>query len=806
MSGPIRAIRHAVRKLARTPGFTLVAILTLALGIGANTAIFSIVNGVLLNSLPFAESERLAFLQRPGDNEGDISVLDGQDIRAQTASFEALGLVLPFWAFDLTGSGQPERVIGTVVEPEVFRVLRTPPLVGRPLVDADNVLGAERVAVLSSGFWRSKFAADQEVIGRSITLSDVPYTVVGVMPPEFDVLEVGTDVWVPMAAATEWALSQRGNNNMEAIARLTQDASFTGASAELETVTGRLAAEYPDTNRGKILQAVPLRDRLVGAVRSELLLILAAVGMVLLIACVNLANLFLVRATTREQEIAVRLALGGSRRRVVGAALLESLIVAVVGGSIGVLVAMWGTELLVSSGPEGLPRAAQIGLDARVLMFTAAVSIGTALLFGLAPALLATRRDPADLLGSGTRSSSGRGRQRFLNGFVIAEVALAALLLIGSGLLVRSFMTLSTVETGYETAGVVAANLVLPESRYDDPALQTRAFGSIVEALEADPNVESAAFILGGPLAAFGNIGNSIAFDDRPPPDPSERPGAAIRLVFGDYFGTLSVPMVRGRAFTAQDDEDAPRVAIVNQSFADEYWPGEDPVGKRVAALYTREPEWMTVVGVAADVKHSSLAEDDQTTIYVPYPQRQMPWARFGTLMARGAGGVTPQAKVMQSSVWSVDPALPFDRIETMDRLLADSLAPQRFLTTLLAIFAVVALLISVQGIYGVLAYAVAQRRGEIGIRMALGATSPNVLRMVLRRGALLAAIGLAIGLIAALGLSRLLRGLLFGVATTDVLTYVLVSVVFIATAMIACGLPARRASRVDPIEALRYE
>ena len=807
MYRPGASVSHAFRRLARTPGFTFFAVTTLALGIGANTALFSVVNGVLLRSLPFTDSHELVFMHRPGDSEGDISVPDAEDLRAEATSFREIAAFLPYWAYDLTGDGDPERVVGSVVEPDYFRALGSQPLLGRVITQEDNVAGGQHVAVLGHGFWLRRFGGDPETVGRTITLSGQPYTILGVMPPEFDVFQAGTDVWTPVAVETPWALNERGTNNFEVIGRLAAGVSLDAAASEIGALSERLANAYPDTNQAKILTAVRLRDFVVRHARPILLLLFGAVGLVLLITCVNLANLFAVRTTGREDELAVRLALGGGRLRIVVAMLSESLIVSIAGAALGILFAVWGTQVLISLGPDGLPRASGIALDRAVLGFTLGLSLATGVFFGLLPALRAIGKDPAELFGrTSSRGSVGVRRQRFLSGFVIAEVALASLLLVGSGLLVRSFLELRSVELGFEPEGVLAASLVLPESRYADPALQTETLRRIVTALDQQPSVERGGFVIGAPLSGFGQIGFSIAFDDRPEPEPGQRPGARVRPILGDYFGTMDVPLVRGRPFDDRDDNAAEPVAIVNQAFVDRYWPDENAVGKRVASMYGDDKHWMTVVGVVGDVKNASLALPDATTIYIPYAQRQMEWARFGTLVARGPGRAEASRGAVESAVWSVDPSLAFDAITSMEASVSTALAPQRFTSMLVALFAAIALLIAVQGIYGVLSFAVLERYGEIGIRMALGARPGDVLGLVMRQGFRLSLIGLGLGLGAALGLSRLIQSVLFEVSPGDALTYVVVAVVLAGTAILASSLPARRATRVDPIRALRYD
>jgi len=799
-------VRRVARRLLSAPTFTIVAVLTLALGIGADTAIFSVVDGVLLRSLPFEDADQLLFLTRPGAMESDLSIPDGADLRMQETVLQDVALYLPFWAFDLTGSGEPERVAASVVEPEYFRVLETTPLYGRVLATSDDVEGSERVAVVSEPFWRGRLGADPAVVGSPLRLGGEVFTVVGVMPAEFDFLQAGTDMWLTVADATPMFLESRGSNNFEAIARVDPGVSVAAASAEIETITTRLADAYPDTNQGKIVHGIPLRDRVVGPARTALWVLFGAVGLVLLITCANVANLLLVRASAGEREVAVRMALGGSRWRVAGSALGEAVLLSLAGGALGTLLAWWGARALIALAPAGLPRVDQIGIHPGVLLFTAGLCVATALVFGWVPALHAMRRDPADLLArGGGRGAAGRSG-RTLSALVVAEVALAALLLVGSTLLLRSFQSLRHVELGFEPAHVITANLVLPESRYGDTELQDAAFDRILETLESSPGVERAAFILGAPLTAYGSIGNSIAFDDRPPPEPGNRPSARIRLVLGDYFRTMEVPVRRGRAFEETDDAEAPRVAIVNETFARRYWPDEDPVGKRVAALYTPEPEWMTVVGVVADVKQNTLSGPDDYTIYVPYPQRQMAWGRFGTLVARGPGDDATLTRAVKDAVWSVDPAVPFDQIAPLDRLVSDSIAPQRFTSTLVALFAALALVIAVQGLYGILSYAVVQRRGEIGVRMALGARSTDVLKLIVGRGLWLSTIGLVIGIVGSLGLTGLIQSLLFGVEPSDPLTYAVVALVLATTALVASAAPAVRASRVDPARTLRRE
>ena len=800
-------LRYAIRQLIRHPGFTAIAVLTLGLGIGANTALFSVVDGVLLEPLPFPQSDRLVALTRPTGGEADMSVPDAVDLREATSAFDEIAPYLAPWNFDLTGEGPPEQLTGAVVGPEYFRALGVRPLLGRTITPADDRRGGERVAVISEGFWRRRLGADPAVVGRTITLSDHPLTIIGVAPDRFDFLQAGLEVWVPIAVEAPWTLDNRGTNNYEAIARLEADATLDQANSELKTVSERLAGEYPNTNQGKVLTAVRLRDFLVGDVRPALILLLAAVGLVLLIACVNLANLLLVRSARREHEIAICLTLGGDRARVARGLLIESLVVAVAGAALGILIASLGTDVLVRLAPAGLPRIEEIGLNGRALGFTAGLSLLTGLLFGLVPAMHIAHGAPSTLLrGGGLRASAGRERRRLLNVFVVSQVALAFVLLVGAGLLIRSFRALRHIDLGFEPRHLVLANLVLPESRYGEPDRQTAAFRSMVESLEEEPGVERAAFVIGAPLLGMA-IGHAVLFDDRPPPEPGQQAGARNRPVIGDYFRTMGIPILRGRGLDWHDDANAPRVAVVNEIFANQYWPDGSPIGKRIAwQLEGQKPSWMTVVGVASDVTTFSMRLGDGPTVYTSYLQREEDWQRFGTIVARTRTDPAEMATVVRDAVWSVDPDVPVATVATGEQLIRGALARDRFDSRLVAVFGLVALLIAVQGIYGVLSYAVTQRRNEIGVRIALGAQRRHVLRTVLRTGAILTLTGLTLGAVVALLLSRFLSDLLFGVQPTDAISFLAVAATVGVTALLAAYLPALRATRVDPVQALRYE
>jgi putative ABC transport system permease protein len=797
----IQDLRHAARLLRKSPGFTLAALLTLAVGIGANTAIFSVVNAVLLRPLPFADPERLVFITR----EGDVSILDGVDWRAQTRTHEGIALFLRNWAFDLSGQGEPERLQGSVVEPEYFQVLGTPPLLGRVLAADDNRVGAPQVAVLSHGFWTRRFGGDRGVIGRGVVLSDVPTTVVGVMPAEFDYLDDGIDLWVSVGSATPQFIAERGTNNFDAIGRLRPGVTVEEARAEMVGISERLEKAYPDTNRRKIVEPMPLLEFMVGGVRRSLWVLLAAVGLVMLVGSVNLAGLLLARSSARSGEFALRMAIGASTGRVVRQLLAEGLLLGLLGGAAGLLAAAWGREALVAAAPETLLRLRDVPLDARVLLFGLAASLLAGILLSLAPAFQMARMDPGGFL-KGTRTTGSASRHRALATLVAAELAFACLLLVGGGLLGRTFLRLQGVPLGFDPQGLITADIVLPESRYGTREPQTRAFAGIVDGARAIPGVASAAYVITPPLSPRGGIGSGILFAKPPDQMPQEAPGARVRLVYGDYFGTIGLPLREGRAFDDRDVAGTLPVAIVNERFAREFWPGRSPIGERISFRWSKEPYWMTIVGVAGDLKGVRVTDPDSRTVYAPYVQRSSEWQRWGTIVLKGK--VDPHGLVapLKRTVWAVDPTLTLDQVQTIDERRSVQTAQQRFNALALAAFAAVALLVALQGIYALLAYSVQERRREFGVRIALGASTANLLRMVVARGLRPAAIGLAAGLALAAALGRGLQALLFEVGPTDPLTYVAVAALLGVTALLACTIPAWRATRVDPNTALRTE
>jgi predicted permease len=801
----VKDVRLALRRLRESPGFAVAAVLTLALGVGANTAIFGVVNGVLLRPLPFEDPEQLVFITR----EGDVSIPDGVDWRAQSGTFASIALFLRNWPLDLTGDGEPARLEASVVEPDYFRVLGSAPLLGRALTPDDNRPGAPGATVLSHGFWLRRMGGDSAALGRSLTLSGQQATVVGVMPPEFDFLGDRVDLWVTPSFATAWALEERGTNNFDAIGRLRAGAGIDAARAEMLGISKRLEAAYPASNRNKIVEPLPMLEFMVGGVRRSLLVLLAAVGLLLLVGAANLAGLLLARSAARQDEFAVRLALGASPRRLLQQLVVEGLVLALLAGVVGGGTALLLDDLLRAAVPEDLPRLGAIGVDLRVLGFGLLASMAAGVLFSLVPALHVVRHDPARELRAGSKGAlSGGSRQRWLSALVTAEIALAFVLLAGSGLLLRTFLRLQQVELGFEPHGVLTGNLTLPEARYATREPQTRAFRQIVAGLQDLPGVEAAGFASTLPLNPRGGLGGRILIEGRAFEKNTE-PGVRARLVHGDYFRAIGMRIREGRAFVEADHEDADPVAIVNQRFAAQHFPNESPLGRRIAWRDWRQegeqPRYMTIVGVVGDVKTATLDQPDVVTVYVPWVQRRVDWQRFGFVVLRSDRAAS-MAGAMRSAVWAVDPSLPIADVQTMDERLSGSLGRQRFTAFATALFSTLALLLALQGVYGMLAFAVERRRREIGLRVALGARARDVANLVLSGGLRMAALGLLLGIALALLLGRSLQALLFEVGPTDPATYLAAGLVLVATTLAACLLPARRAATVDPVVALRQE
>ncbi len=788
-------LRHGFRTLLKSPGFTLIAILTLGLGIGANTAIFSVINGVLLKPLPYRDPDRLVSLR---SNE---SVLDLKDIEAWAQSYEDLGgtTLAPM---DFTGGSEPEQWLTGLVTGGYFNTLGVAPMIGRAIVPEDDRIGGARVIVLSHGVWQRQFNSDVNIIGRTLPLSGERYTVIGVMPPDFRSPREDTIAWCPVSVASPEAAAYRGVHFLRTYLRLKTGITLPQAMAEIGAIDQRLAEAYPQENSKRQSRLMPLRDRLVGDSRQPLLILFGAVGLVLLIACANYANLLLARAVSREQDLAVRAALGANRWRLIRSLMTESVLIGILGGALGLILAQWGVDLLVSLRPENYVRMDGVALDGRVLLFTLAVSIGTGLLFGLLPAWRAAGVDPGKYLKEGSRASAGTARTSLRSALVVVEMALALVLLIGAGLLLRSFWRIYTVDPGFNSQNLLTMRLDLPEARYKELPKQAQFRTLLLDDLNALPGAQ-AAMISELPLS-----GDSLNHDfqvEGQQVTPGQEPDVETRSIAGPYFRVMQIPLLAGRDFTAQDTEKTQLVGIINQSLKNQFFPNEDPIGKRVRWARDEQPNWITIVGIAADVRQFTLESRDEPALYTPYAQVNRQWKRWMSIVVRD-GGAGLGGEAIKSRVWKLDPQLPVRKIRSMTAVMAENRGERRFHLFLLCSFAGLAILLAMVGIYGVMSYIVSQRTHEIGLRMALGAQRGDLLRLVVGRGMKLAGLGVGLGLIGSLALTRVMAGLLFDVQPTDPLTFLSVASLLLLIALLACYLPARRATRIDPLEALRCD
>jgi putative ABC transport system permease protein len=804
----------------KRPGFAAVAVLTLALGIGANTAIFSVVNAVLLRGLPYETSERLVSLYTGDDTatepNGVLSYPDLLDYRDQTrsleyvAGYEGVGTVMAVGAGD-----EPERVRGTEVMADIFPALGARAARGRVFTREEDAEGGPSVIVISDGLWRRRFGSDPGVVGREVRmgLSGRAFTVVGVMPPGFKFppdAANSIDYYIPFVSqnmkGNPEMMRNRDSNFIPAVAKLRDGVSPSEAAAEVSTVAARLEAQYPDSNTHRRARIVSLHEDLVGQARPALLVLLGAVGLVLLIACANVANLLLARAAARGREIAVRTALGATRGRVVRQLLTESMLLSLAGGAAGLLLAVWGVDAIVKLSPSSVPRLAESSLDARVFLFTLAVSALTGVIFGLVPALQASKTDLAESLKEGGRGgSAGAARSRMRAALVVSEVALSLMLLVGAGLLIKSFRQLVTTDPGYSPERVLAVRVALSTTRFADDDSRAAYFREAVARIEGLAGVEAAGVTRLLPLGPNDSF-NTFNIAGRPPFAPGDRRGARSYAVSPGYFRALSVPVLRGRAFAASDVRNSEPVILINEALARRYFAGEEPLGQHIliddANDHPLPPR--QIVGVVGNVHFEGLNAEERMEYYVPFDQAPETSAEV-IVRAKGedAAAVAP---AVRSALKGVDPNILVWETRTMDELVGRSVAPQRFNVVLLGLFAALAVLLAAVGIYGVLSYTVTQRTHEIGIRMALGARGRDVVRMVVRHGMLLALVGLAVGLAGALALTRLMAGLLYRVSATDPLVFAAVSLLLLLVSLVSCVVPARRATKVDPMTALRHE
>src|SRR5437667_2303943 len=796
-------LRYGVRSLLKQPAFTLVAVITLALGIGGNSAMFSVVNAVLLRPLQYPESDRIVVLEginpSKGITQSNMSIPDFADWQSQNQLFEHIAGFIAGGLL-LNNGDETERVHGTAVTADFFSLFRTPSLHGRTLQADDAQPGREPVAVLSYGLWQRRFGGDRNAVGSKVMVGAKSTTIVGVMPPGFD-YPAQSEIWAPLPL--DPAKESRDNRFISVIGRLKSGATVSQAQVQMDTINQRLAQSYNETNSGWGIRVTKLQERLVGDVRLSLLVLLGAVAFVLLIACANIANLLLARSTARRKEIAVRTALGASRLRIIRQLLTESLLLSFLGGALGLVFSVWLTRLLIAISPPNTPRFDEIRPDARVFIFTITLAVVTGLVFGLAPALQASRSDLTEGLKEGLRGNAGGARSNRLRGLLmVAEIALSFCLLVGTGLLIKSFLHLREVRPGFKTDKLLTMRVSVPPGKYRENEARIQFFQQAINRIQSLPGVQSAGMVLSLPLGGDTfNVWRGYIREGRPA-TPEESDNAAYLATTPDYFRTLQVPLIAGRAFTDRDTDNTAKVVIVNETMARRLWPGQSPIGKHLT-IWRDEKFPREIVGVVGETKRS-LDNDPSQQMYVPYAQ-DASWSSM-SFVIRTSGDPASTSPAVRNEIRSLDKGAPVFNVRTMNDLLATSVAPRRTPMLLLSAFAAAALLLAMIGIYGVTAYYVTQRTQEIGIRMALGAQMSDVLKLVLRGGMTLAAIGIAVGLAGAFALTRWMTSLLFGVKPTDALTFTAVAVCLLVTALLACYLPARRATKVDPLVALRYE
>ena len=802
-------LHYGIRMLMRAPAFTAIAVLALALGIGANSAIFSVVNTVLLRPLPYKNPDALMVLWEDATHMGfpdnTPSPANFIDWRDQNTVFEGMAAMAQR-SFNLTGAGEPQRFDGRRVSANLFTLLGIEPVLGRSFLPEEDKPGS-RVVILSHGVWQRLFGGDKTMIGRPVTLDGESYTVVGVMPRAVDLPSIEgwhDQLWVPIAFNSEEAAS-RGSHYLEVIGRLKPGVTRQQAQAEMTTIAARLEQQYPDYNTRIGIKVRPLHEQMVGKIKPALLVLLGAVAFVLLIACANVANLLLARAAVRQKEIALRLALGASRARLTRQFLTESVLLGALGGLGGLLLSFVGLHILKTFMPASISQAQNVGMDAKVLIFTVVISLLTGFIFGLAPATQASHFNLNDTLKEGGRDSGASRRgNRIRSALVISEVAVSFILLIGAGLLINSFLNLLKLDPGYRAENLLTAKIQLPESKYPDKDKRVAFYSELLRRVDALPGVESAAVASNLPLTYSGDS-MPIGIEGRADPPPDQMPDVIYRTISPGYFNTMGIRLVQGRDITPQDRGDTVRVVVIGEKTARHFWPGENPIGKRLKpGGAASESPWREVVGVVKDVRQNDFVAEPKMQMYFSY--EQVVSLQPNALVVRTKVDPLSLGTSVRNAVWSIDKDQPVSDIRSMEEIVSTSVARQRFSTLLLGVFAALALILAAVGIYGVMSYSVAQRTREIGIRMALGAQRRDVLTMTVMQGFKLVAIGVGIGLAAALVLTRVMASLLFGVSATDPITFIAISAVLISVAVLASLIPALRATKIDPMVALRYQ
>jgi putative ABC transport system permease protein len=795
-----RDVRYGFRGLWKRPAFTIIALIALALGIGANTAIFSLVNAVVLRPLPYPDPDGLVWVwgNFPGGNRASVSPPDYLDFRNQNKSFEQFAATVSITApATLTGGGEPERLTASVVTGNYFQALGVTPLLGRGFSLDNEKPGSDQVAIISHELWQRRFAGNPGIVNQRIVLDSKSFQVIGVMPKDLTFPQTA-DLWVPLNFDADPDMKVRKAHFLRPLGRLKPGVTVAQAQADTDAIAAQLAQQYPQSNMGWNLRLEPLRERLIGSSRTSLFILFGAVGFVLLIACANVANLLLVRATARHKEVALRTALGASRLRIVRQLITESLLLALVGGALGALLATWGIDLLVTLTRDSVPPTAIVRIDATVLGFTFLVSLLTGLLFGVVPALRTAKLNLSDALKEGAKSSEATFKNRTRSLLVVFESALAVVLLIGAGLLVRSLIALQNVNPGFDAKNVLTMRVDLPRGKYDTAEKSSSFFQQLEQRLSGTPGIENVGFITELPLTGQPND-TPFTVEGRPPVAPDQEFNADFRRVNDNYFQTMRIPLMRGRNFTEQEVRDNAKVIVVSEGLVNTVFPNEEALGKRLMTALSDKP--FEIVGIFGDIRHRALE-------FQPYAAMYMPTVQSGRMnvVLRTQGDPLSVVPAVRKEVAAIDRDQPVAAVRTMDEWVDRSTATPRYRTTLLGLFAALAMILAATGIYGVMSYSVVQRTHEIGIRMALGARRGDVLRLVVREGMLLVVLGLGIGLVAAFLLTKVMNSLLFGVTSKDPITFVVVAGTLMLVALIACYIPARRATKVDPLTALRYE